>query len=119
MMLKKENRKIIIITGDHGSIRVQQSAIVGGDRSTSSGIRYKYGRNLNSDDRNAIVIKEPAHYRLPVFDGQTNYLIAKGNAYFLYPTQYHKYKSMLSGSFQHGGISMEEMLVPVLKLSSK
>jgi CheY-like chemotaxis protein len=109
----------IIITGDHGSIRVQQSAIVGGDRSTSSGIRYKYGRNLNSDDRNAIVIKEPAHYRLPVFDGQTNYLIAKGNAYFLYPTQYHKYKSMLSGSFQHGGISMEEMLVPVLKLSSK
>ncbi|MEE9189886.1 MAG: bifunctional response regulator/alkaline phosphatase family protein [Candidatus Neomarinimicrobiota bacterium] len=109
----------IIITGDHGSIRVQQSAIVGGDRSTSSGIRYKYGRNLNSDDRNAVVIKDPARYRLPVFDGQTNYLIAKGNTYFLYPTQYHKYKSMLSGSFQHGGISLEEMMVPVLTLSSK
>jgi hypothetical protein len=120
-MLKEfrtENHRVII-TGDHGSIRVLQSAVVGGDRSTSSGIRYKYGRNLNSDDRNAIVIKDPARYRLPIFDGQTNFLIAKGNTYFLYPTQYHRYKSMLSGSFQHGGISMEEMLVPVLNLSTK
>jgi hypothetical protein len=116
--LSEQNVKIVI-TSDHGSIRVHQGVVVGGDRSTSTGIRYKYGRNLNCDSKHALIINDPKDYRLPEFGPQTNYLIAKDDVYFLYPTQYHKYKSMLEGSFQHGGISMEEVLVPVLTLDPK
>jgi len=103
----------VILTSDHGSIRVQRGVVVGADRETSSGVRYKYGRNLNCKDKNALVIKKPADYRLPELGPQTNYLVAKDDVYFLYPTQYHQYQSLYKGSFQHGGISMEEMLVPV------
>lgn len=120
-LLQELNEKDVkvVITSDHGSIRVHQGVVVGGDRSTSTGIRYKYGRNLNCDSKHALIINNPKDYKLPEFGPQTTYLIAKDDVYFLYPTQYHKYKSMLEGSFQHGGISMEEILVPVLTLESK
>ena len=58
-------------------------------------------------------IKNPLDFKLPSFGSQTTYLIAKNYAYFLYPTQYRKYKNLYNGSFQHGGISLEEMIVPV------
>ncbi len=106
----------VVLTSDHGSVRVMRGATVGADRETSSGVRYKYGRNLNSKDKNALVIKSPADYRLPEFGHQTNYLIAKDDVYFLYPTQYHRYNAMYKESFQHGGISLEELLVPVITM---
>ena len=103
----------VVLTSDHGSIKVNQGVVVGADRETSTGVRYKYGRNLNCDEKNAFVIKNPLDFKLPSFGSQTTYLIAKNYAYFLYPTQYRKYKNLYNGSFQHGGISLEEMIVPV------
>ena len=87
--------------------------MVAADREASSGVRYKYGRNLNTKSRNALIIKEPKQYRLPVFGPQFNYLIAKDDVYFVYPNEAHKYRARFQNSFQHGGISMEELLVPV------
>ena len=106
----------IIVTSDHGSIRVNKDIMVSADRDASSGIRYKYGRNLNTKNKNALVVKNPEKYRLPILGPQFNYLIAKDDAYFVYPNDINKYKSKLQNSFQHGGISMEEILVPVLKM---
>ena len=106
----------IIVTSDHGSIRVNKDIMVSADRDASSGIRYKYGRNLNTKNKNALVVKNPEKYRLPILGPQFNYLIAKDDAYFVYPNDANKYKSKLQNSFQHGGISMEEILVPILKM---
>ena len=109
----------IILTSDHGSIRVQKGVQVVADRETSTGVRYKYGRNLNCPDKHALVVKHPHDYLLPDMTTGTNYLIAKKDVYFVYPTQYHRYLSLLQNSFQHGGISMEEMLVPVITLTGQ
>jgi len=109
----------VILTSDHGSLRVNRGAIVGADRETSTGIRYKYGRSLNCKDRSALVIRKPAEYRLPDLGLQTNYLVAKDDIYFLYPTQYHRYQNLYKDSFQHGGISLEELLVPVVTMQPK
>ena len=114
-----ESDMTVVITSDHGSIRVNRGVMVGADRETSSGIRYKYGRNLNSTDKNALIIKDPKEYALPELGPQTNYLVAKDDVYFLYPTQYHQYQNLYKGSFQHGGISMEELLVPMVTLKKK
>ncbi len=119
LKLLSDNKFTVILTSDHGSVRVQRGAVVGADRETSSGIRYKYGHNLNCKDKNALVIKQPRDYHLPEFGPQTNFLIAKDDIYFLYPTQYHKYLAMYKNSFQHGGISLEEMLVPVITMRGK
>jgi hypothetical protein len=114
-VLKKlsENNFTVILTSDHGSIRVQRDVMVAADREASSGVRYKYGRNLNTKEKNAIIIKEPEKFRLPVFGPQPSYIIAKDDVYFIYPNQAHKYQSKFKNSFQHGGVSMEEMMVPV------
>jgi hypothetical protein len=114
-VLKKlsENNFTVIMTSDHGSIRVQHDVMVSADREASSGVRYKFGRNLNTKEKNALVIKEPEKYRLPSFGPQPSYIVAKDDTYFVYPNQAHKYQAKFKNSFQHGGISMEEMMVPV------
>lgn len=109
----------VVMTSDHGSVRVGRGAVVGADRDTSSGIRYKYGRNLNGREKDALIIKNPADFRLPVFGPQTSYLIAKDDIFFLYPTQYHRYQNLYKNSFQHGGISMEELMVPVITMQGR
>ena len=111
-----ENDFTIVITSDHGTVRVQRGVLVGADRETSSGVRYKYGRNLNSKEKNALIIRKPSDYRLPELVHQTNYLVAKDNVFFLYPNQQHRYEGKLKDSFQHGGISMEEIMVPVVTM---
>ena len=106
----------VIITSDHGSIKVNKEIMVSADKDASDGVRYKYGRNLNSKNKNVMKINNPENFKLPTFGPQFNYLLAKNNSYFLYPNQANKYKNKLQNSFQHGGISMEEMLIPVLKM---
>ena len=103
----------VIMTSDHGSIRVHNDVMVSADRTASSGVRYKYGRNINTNAKNAMIIREPKDYRLPEFGPQPTYIIAKNDNYFVYPNEAHKYQGKFNNSFQHGGISMEEMIVPV------
>lgn len=109
----------IIITTDHGSIRCLRGAKVLGDRETSTNLRYKYGRNVKSDDRQAIFIRNPIDYKLPKRGGIVNYVITKEDFYFVYPTDYHYYLSHYKNTFQHGGISMEEVILPVITLDPK
>lgn len=107
---------VIIITSDHGSIRGMRGAKVIGDRETSTNLRYKYGRSLKADAKQAIIVPDPKIYQLPTFGLNTNYLFAKEDFYFVYPTNYHYYLNHYRDSLQHGGVSMEEMILPVVKL---
>ena len=109
----------IIVTTDHGSIRTMRGSKVLGDREASTNLRFKFGRNLKADDKHAIFIKNPQDYKLPKRAVAISYIIAKEDYYFVYPTDYHKYLSYYKDSFQHGGISMEEMILPVVTLESK
>jgi CheY-like chemotaxis protein len=109
----------IVITSDHGSIRVKKPVKIKGDKETSPNIRFKYGRNLNTSPKHALVIKDHEEYKLPNHGVNTNYLISKENFYFVYPTNYHKFESHYKDTFQHGGISMEEMILPVITLIPK
>jgi hypothetical protein len=90
-----------------------------GDRETSTNLRYKYGRNLKVDPKQAMIIKNPADFKLPKRKFNIEYIVAKEDYYFVYPTNYHKYLSYYRDSFQHGGISLEEMILPIIKLEPK
>lgn len=117
--LATQKNVTIILTTDHGSVRCLRGSKVIGDREASTNLRYKYGRNLKVDDRQAVFVKNPADYGLPRGGVTTNYVLAKEDYYFVYPTDYHKYLNQYRDSFQHGGISMEEMILPVVKLTPK
>lgn len=120
-MLKKlsEQDVNIIITTDHGSIRAMRDTKVLGDRDTSTSLRYKFGRHLKCDDHAAIYIDKPADYFLPRANMNTTYIIAKEDYYFVYPTNYNKYQNKYRDTFQHGGASMEEMILPLARLQTK
>jgi hypothetical protein len=109
----------VIITSDHGSVRSLRGAKVIGDRETSTNLRYKFGRSLKCDSKYAINVKNPLDFKLPRRGLNTNYLIAKEDFYFVYPTDYHHYLNYYKDSFQHGGVSMEEMILPIIKLEAK
>ena len=83
------------------------------------GIRYKYGRNLRIDTKHAFKIDNPREYKLSMFDINTQYILAKDQGYFVYRNDYHKYVNMYRNTFQHGGISMDEMIVPLIHLTPK
>ncbi len=109
----------IYLTSDHGSIRCMRGTKVLGDRETSTNLRYKYGRNLKVDSKHAFFVNDPLKAKLPKRNFNINYIIAKEDFYFVYPTNYHKYLSYYRDSFQHGGISLEEMILPMVKLQPK
>jgi CheY-like chemotaxis protein len=109
----------IVVTTDHGSVRSLRGAKVLGDRETSTSLRYKYGRNVKAEEKQAMFIKKPEEYKLPSRAVTTNYIIAKEDYYFVYPTDYHKYLNHYKDTFQHGGISMEELILPVITLEQK
>ncbi len=109
----------IIITTDHGSIRAMRDTKVLGDRDTSTSLRYKFGRHLRCDDDAAIYFDKPGDYFLPRSNMNTNYIIAKEDYYFVYPTNYNKFQNKYHDTFQHGGASMEEMILPLAHLRPK
>lgn len=109
----------IVVTTDHGSIRALRGAKVLGDKEASPNLRFKFGRNLKVDEKNAVFVKNPGDYKLPKRGLTISYIIAKEDYYFVYPTDYHKYLSYYKDSFQHGGISMEEMILPIITMESK
>ena len=105
----------VVITSDHGSIKVNKEIMVSADKDASDGVRYKYGRNLNSKNKNVMKINNPENFRLPTFGPQFNYLLAKNDSYFLYPNEANRYKNKLKIHFSRRH-SLEEMLIPVLKM---
>lgn len=119
IMALAENDCTIILTSDHGSIRALRGSKVIGDKETSSNLRYKYGRSLKCNLKHAIYIKNPGEYKLPMRGINTTYIIAREDYYFVYPTNYYKYLQHYKDSFQHGGASLEEMILPVVIMEGK
>jgi hypothetical protein len=109
----------VFIASDHGSVRGLHGSKVIGDRETSTSLRYKYGRSLKADKKHATFINNPDQWKLPRRGLNTTYLIAKEDYYFVYPNNYNKYLNYYKDSFQHGGISMEEVILPLVKLQAK
>ena len=109
----------VIITTDHGSIRASKAVKIVGDRNTNTNLRYKLGKNLNFSSKDVFVIKDPRKAQLPAPNLSTAYVFATGNSYFAYPNNYNYYVSYYKNTFQHGGISMEEMLIPLITLTSR
>ena len=109
----------VIITTDHGSIRVSKAVKIIGDRNTNTNLRYKLGKNLNYNAKELFVIKDPLKAQLPAPNISTSYVFATGDSFFAYPNNYNYYVSYYKDTFQHGGISMEEMLVPLVTLAPK
>lgn len=109
----------VIMTSDHGSVLCSRGTIAHGKRDTSTNLRYKYGDNLNCDTKDALLIKKPEQYRLPKFSLATTYIIAKEDYYFVYPNKYNEYIRQFQNSFQHGGISLEELVVPIVTLTPR
>ena len=109
----------VVITTDHGAVRSLRPAKVIGDRETSTSLRYKHGRNLKADEREAIFVKNPETFGLPRQSGTENYIFAKEDYYFVYPTNYNKYVGHYNDTFQHGGCALEEMLLPVITMTPR
>ena len=116
--LAQTNYKVIVTT-DHGSIRCTEPVKIVGDRNTNTNLRYKLGKNLAYDDKSLFVIKEPQKAMLPSPNLSTSYVFATGDAFFAYPNNYNYYVSYYRDTFQHGGISMEEMIIPLITLTGK
>jgi len=109
----------VIITTDHGSIRASKPVKIVGDRNTNTNLRYKLGKNLSYNPKEVFVIKDPRRAQLPAPNLSTSYIFATGDAFFAYPNNYNYYVSYYKDTFQHGGISMEEMLVPLITLRER
>ncbi len=109
----------IVVTTDHGSIRVSKPVKIVGDRNTNTNLRYKLGKNLNYNAKDVFVIKEPNKAQLPSPNVSTSYVFATGDSFFAYPNNYNYYVSYYKDTFQHGGISMEEMLIPLITMRAR
>ena len=109
----------IVITTDHGSIRTDSPVKIVGDRNTNTNLRYKLGKNLSYDNKDLFVIKEPQKAYLPSPNLSTSYVFATGDRFFAYPNNYNYYVTYYKNTFQHGGISMEEMMIPFVTLKRK
>jgi CheY-like chemotaxis protein len=110
---------VIVVTSDHGAVRALRDTKVFGDRETSTSLRYKYGRNLSASEDVSLMVDNPEEYKLPTPGHSNNYMIAKEDYYFVYPTNYHRYQNRYRDTFLHGGASMEEMILPIATLRPK
>lgn len=108
-----EHNVRVILTTDHGTIRVKKPSKIIGDRKTSTNLRYKQGRNLNYVEKDVFSIRNPEEAFLPKPHVSSTYVFAKNDLYFIYPNNYNYYASYYADTFQHGGISLEEMIVPI------
>ena len=121
-LLKKisDKKGRLIITTDHGMIRVQNPVKIVGDRSVNTNLRYKQGRNLNWDEENHLLVcRKPERFFLPKVNVSTTYVFTKEDYFFAYPNNYNHYVSHYRNTFQHGGISLEECIIPFVYLTAK
>ncbi len=109
----------VVITTDHGTIRVKQPSKVIGDKETTTNLRYKVGRNLQFDPKDVLAFRDPTDVGLPKPNISSTFIFGKEDVYFLYPNNYTYYSNMYMDTFQHGGISLEEMICPLVKLQPK
>ena len=109
----------IVITTDHGTINVNKPSKVIGDRNVNANLRYKQGKNLNYNKKDVFEIERPEDFYLPKQNVSSKYIFAKEDMYFVYQNNYNKFVNTYKNTYQHGGISLEEMLIPVVTLKSK
>ncbi len=120
IMKKIANQKAkLIITTDHGTINVNKPSRVIGDRDVNANLRYKQGKNLNYQKSDVLEIENPLDCYLPIQNVSSKYIFAKEDMYFVYQNNYNKFVKFYKNTYQHGGISMEEMLIPVITLKSR
>ncbi|GHV23442.1 hypothetical protein FACS189428_6940 [Clostridia bacterium] len=109
----------VILTTDHGTIRVTEPVKVVGDKNTNTNLRYKLGKNLSYNVKDVYEISNPLKVGLPAPNVSTKYIFALNESFFAYPNNYNYYVSYYMDTFQHGGISMEEMMIPLITLEPK
>ena len=109
----------LIVTTDHGTINVEQPAKIIGDRETSTNIRYKTGRRLKTEDKHVFTVDDPKSIGLPAINMSSSFAFAKDNYYLIYPNHYHHFVNYFRNTYQHGGISLEEMCIPFAVFSPK
>ncbi len=119
--LKKiADKKVTVIVGtDHGSVRVKTPAKVIGDKQTTANLRYKHGRNLNYEPKDVLAFKDPRDAGLPVPNVNSSFIFAKGDNFLCYPNNYNHFVNYYKNTFQHGGVSLEEMIIPVVRMVNK
>jgi CheY-like chemotaxis protein len=119
LKLLAENRVKVVLTTDHGTIRVDDALKVIGDRETNTNLRYKIGRNLNYKSKAIFDVRNPASIYLPSRNVSSTYIFATNTDFFAYPNNYNHFAQYYRNTFQHGGISLEEMIIPVITLTPK
>jgi len=119
MKFLSEKKINVVLTTDHGSVQIKNPIKIIGDRETNANIRFKYGRNLNYESKNIYEVSNPAELYLPRPNISTSYVFCKSYDYLVYPNNYNQFVRYFSDTFQHGGISLEEILAPVVLLKAK
>ena len=119
-MKKIADKNVTVIVGtDHGTVRVKTPAKVIGDKQTTANLRYKHGRNLNYDVKDVLVFRDPREAGLPVPNVNSSFIFAKGDIFLCYPNNYNHFVNYYRNTFQHGGVSLEEMIVPIIRMTNK
>lgn len=109
----------VVLTSDHGSVLCNRATRAFGNRETTTSLRFKIGSNLGCEANQAVHLRNPQTYRLPAETASKNYILAKDDYYFVYPNDFYQYKRQFQGGFQHGGISMGELITPVVTLTPR
>jgi len=120
ILKKLSDQKVqVVITTDHGTVRVKRPFKIIGDKNTNTNLRYKAGKNLGFEEKDVLVTRKPENFFLPKNNVSTAYVFTTSDYFFAYPNNYNYYVNYYKDTFQHGGISMEEMIIPFVKLSPK